>query len=142
MQRETWQAPHQAQGLTFESICRRKTALLTIAQAALEDAWEFMDGRPCALFILDESACILSRCGDPQTVEQLAELGFRDGSYCAESIIGSCALSLATMPGQPTKPLAISILNRRCIHGRSARRRCSITMGVCSAPSLVLSGGA
>ncbi|MDV1856516.1 dihydroxyacetone kinase operon transcriptional regulator DhaR [Citrobacter freundii] len=103
MQRETWQAPHQAQGLTFESICRRKTALLTIAQAALEDAWEFMDGRPCALLILDESACILSRCGDPQTVEQLAELGFRDGSYCAESIIGSCALSLATMPGQPTK---------------------------------------
>ena len=100
MQRETWQAPHQAQGLTFESICRRKTALLTIAQAALEDAWEFMDGRPCALLILDESACILSRCGDPQTVEQLAELGFRDGSYCAESIIGSCALSLATMPGR------------------------------------------
>lgn len=103
MQRETSQAPHQAQGLTFESICRRKTALLTIAQAALEDAREFMDGRPCALLILDESACILSRCGDPQTVEQLAELGFRDGSYCAESIIGSCALSLATMPGQPTK---------------------------------------
>lgn len=76
MQRETWQAPHQAQGLTFESICRRKTALLTIAQAALEDAWEFMDGRPCALLILDESACILSRCGDPQTVEQLAEPRF------------------------------------------------------------------
>lgn len=42
MQRETWQAPHQAQGLTFESICRRKTALLTIGQAALEDAWEFL----------------------------------------------------------------------------------------------------
>ncbi len=67
MQRETWQTPHQAQGLTFDSICRRKTALLTIGQAALEDAWEFMDGRPCALFILDESACILSRCGEPQT---------------------------------------------------------------------------
>ena len=96
---------------------------------------EFMDGRPCALLILDESACILSRCGDPQTIEQLAELGFRDGSYCAESIIGSCALSLATMPGQPTKPLALSTLNRRCIRGRFARRQCSITMGVCLAPS-------
>ena len=103
MQRETWQTPHQAQGLTFESICRRKTALLTIGQAALEDAWEFMDNRPCALFILDESACILSRCGDPQTLDQLAALGFRDGSYCAESIIGSCALSLASMLGQPVK---------------------------------------
>lgn len=103
MQRETWQAPHQAQGLTFESICRRKAGLLTIGQAALEDAWEYMDARPCALLILDESACILSRCGDPQTIAQLAELGFLDGSYCAESIIGSCALSLAMMPGQPTK---------------------------------------
>ena len=156
MQRETWQTPHQAQGLTFDSICRRKTALLTIGQAALEDAWEFMDGRPCALFILDESACILSRCGEPQTLAQLAALGFRDGSYlltigqaaledawefmdgrpcalfildesacilsrcgepqtlaqlaalgfrdgsyCAESIIGTCALSLAAMQGQP-----------------------------------------
>ncbi|VTN11877.1 DNA-binding transcriptional regulator DhaR [Raoultella terrigena] len=62
-----------------------------------------MDSRPCGLFILDESACILSRCGDPQTLDQLAELGFRDGSYCAESIIGSCALSLASMLGQPVK---------------------------------------
>ncbi|WP_434583014.1 dihydroxyacetone kinase operon transcriptional regulator DhaR [Klebsiella sp. R390] len=103
MQRDTWQAPHQAQGLTFESICRRKTALLTIGQAALEDAWEFMDGRPCALFILDESACILSRCGEPQTLAQLEALGFLDGSYCAESIIGSCALSLASMLGQPVR---------------------------------------
>lgn len=103
MQRDTWQAPHQAQGLTFESICRRKTALLTIGQAALEDAWEFMDGRPCALFILDESACILSRCGEAQTLAQLETLGFLDGSYCAESIIGSCALSLASMLGQPVR---------------------------------------
>ncbi|MBJ3814982.1 PTS-dependent dihydroxyacetone kinase operon transcriptional regulator DhaR [Shimwellia pseudoproteus] len=103
MQRETWTRPHQAQGLTFQSISRRKTALLTIGQAALEDAWEFMDGRPCALFILDESACILTRCGHPQVIEQLGELGFVAGSYCAESIIGSCALSLASMVGQPVK---------------------------------------
>ena len=32
MQRETRQTPHQAQGLTFDSICRRKTALLTIGR--------------------------------------------------------------------------------------------------------------
>lgn len=103
MRRDIWQTPHQAQGLTFESICRRKTTLLTIGQAALEDALEFMDSRPCALFILDESACILSRCGDRQILDQLAELGFRNGSYCAESIIGSCALSLASLLGQPVK---------------------------------------
>jgi transcriptional activator for dhaKLM operon len=135
MQRETWQAPHQAQGLTFESICRRKTALLTIGQAALEDAWEFMDSRPCALFILDESACILSRCGDPQTLAQLAELGFRDGSYCAESIIGSCALSLASMLGQPVKTTGEQHFKQALHGGRLAPRRCLITTGACSAPS-------
>ena len=107
MQRETWQPPHQAQGLTFASICRRKTALLTIGQAALEDAWEYMDNRPCALLILDESACILSCCGDAQTQAKLEALGFRAGSYCAESIIGSCALSLASLLGQPVKTSGI-----------------------------------
>jgi transcriptional activator for dhaKLM operon len=52
-----------------------------------------MDGRPCALFILDESACVLTRCGHPDTLEALDSLGFMAGSYCAESIIGTCSLS-------------------------------------------------
>ena len=97
MQREFWALPHRAQGLTFDSICRRKTAMLTLGQAALEDAWEYMSPRKCALLILDESACVLSRCGDPDTLQRLEALGFADGTYCAESIIGSCALSLAAM---------------------------------------------
>lgn len=105
MQRDFWAPPHRAQGLTFASICRRKTAMLTLGQAALEDAWEYMAPRQCALFILDESACVLSRCGDAETLRQLAELGFVDGTYCAESIIGSCALSLSSMLGQPVKTL-------------------------------------
>ena len=85
--------PHQAQGLTFESICRRKTALLTIGQAALEDAREFMDNRPCALFILDESACFLAAAAIRRPSTSWRRWGFRDGSYCAESIIGSCAFA-------------------------------------------------
>ena len=47
--------------MTFASIYRRKKAMLTLGQAALEDAWEYMAPRECALFILDETACILSR---------------------------------------------------------------------------------
>lgn len=42
MKRETWNVPHQAQGVTFASIYRRKKAMLTLGQAALEDAWEYM----------------------------------------------------------------------------------------------------
>ena len=74
-------------GLTFESICRRKTALLTIAQAALEDAWEYMAPRECALFILDETACILSRNGDPQTLQQLSALGFHDARIAPRELL-------------------------------------------------------
>ena len=80
MKRETWNVPHQAQGVTFASIYRRKKAMLTLGQAALEDAWEYMAPRECALFILDETACILSRNGDPQTLQQLSALGFNDGT--------------------------------------------------------------
>lgn len=43
--------------------------------------------RECALFILDETACILSRNGDPQTLQQLSALGFNDGTYCAEELL-------------------------------------------------------
>lgn len=106
MKRETWNVPHQAQGVTFASIYRRKKAMLTLGQAALEDAWEYMAPRECALFILDETACILSRNGDPQTLQQLSALGFNDGTYCAEGIIGTCALSLAAISGQAVKTMA------------------------------------
>ncbi len=50
---DVWQAPHRAQGATFESICRRKNDLLTLA-VALEDACEYMEPRRCLLMILDE----------------------------------------------------------------------------------------
>lgn len=106
MKRETWNVPHQAQGVTFASIYRRKKAMLTLGQAALEDAWEYMASRECALLILDETACILSRNGDPQTLQQLSTLGFNDGTYCAEGIIGTCALSLAAISGQAVKTMA------------------------------------
>ena len=99
MKRETWNVPHQAQGVTFASIYRRKKAMLTLGQAALEDAWEYMAPRKCALFILDETACILSRNGDPQTLQQLSALGFNDGTYCAEGITVSYThLTLPTTP--------------------------------------------
>lgn len=38
MKRETWNVPHRARGVTFASIYRRKKAMLTLGQAALEDA--------------------------------------------------------------------------------------------------------
>ena len=86
MKRETWNVPHQAQGRDILFIYRRKKAMLTLGQAALEDAWNIWHREVCCL-ILDETACILSRNGDPQTLQQLSALGFNDGTYCAEGIM-------------------------------------------------------
>lgn len=46
-----------ARGLTFDSICRRKTALLTIGRAALEDAWSLWTAAPArCLFLMSPPA--------------------------------------------------------------------------------------
>ena len=45
-------------------------------RAALEDACEYMEPRRCLLMILDESGCMLWRCGDAKTQELLQPLGF------------------------------------------------------------------
>lgn len=50
MKRETWNVPHQAQGVTFASIYRRKKAMLTLGQAALEDARIYGTARVCAVY--------------------------------------------------------------------------------------------
>ncbi len=77
---------------------------------------------------LDETACILSRNGDPQTLQQLSALGLTYGTYCAEGIIGTCALSLAAISGQAVKTMADQhfkqalwngFVQRRCLTARA-----------------------
>lgn len=96
-----WKAPHCALGATFHSICQRKNDLLTLGQAALEDAYEYMEQRRCVLMILDESGCMLWQCGDATTRERLMQLGFVPGAYWAEGDIGTNAPSLAAAEGHP-----------------------------------------
>jgi hypothetical protein len=134
MQRETRQTPHQAQGLTFESICRRKTALLTIGQAALEDAWEFMDNRPCAPFILDESACISAAAAIRRPSTSWRRWDFVTAATARKALSAAARFRWPPCSGSRSKRRARSILNMRCTDGRLAPRRCLITTGVCSVP--------
>ncbi len=43
-----WHPPHSAKGQTLQSLRQRKRDLLTTGEMALEDLYEFMEGRPCA----------------------------------------------------------------------------------------------
>ncbi|MBC3249012.1 PTS-dependent dihydroxyacetone kinase operon transcriptional regulator DhaR [Serratia fonticola] len=118
MQPAVWKAPHRALGTTFDSICRRKDDFITLGQAALEDAWEYMEQRHCVLLILDESGCTLWQCGDKATGEQLLELGFAPGAYWAEGDIGTNAPSLAASEGHPVQIHSDEHV-RQALHGWS-----------------------
>ncbi|CAI0836952.1 Formate hydrogenlyase transcriptional activator [Serratia liquefaciens] len=138
MQPAVWKAPHCALGATFASICQRKNDLLTLGQAALEDACEYMEQRRCLLAILDESGCMLWLCGDVLTRERLQLLGFTPGAYWAEGDIGTNAPSLAASEGHPIQ-IRGSEHVRQALHDwsfcatpvydNSGRQRGSIALG-------------
>ncbi|MFJ3357115.1 dihydroxyacetone kinase operon transcriptional regulator DhaR [Serratia liquefaciens] len=138
MQPAVWKAPHCALGATFASICQRKNDLLTLGQAALEDACEYMEQRRCLLAILDESGCMLWLCGDVLTRERLQLLGFTPGAYWAEGDIGTNAPSLAASEGHPIRVRGSEHVRQALhdwsfcatpVYDNSGRQRGSIALG-------------
>ncbi|MFR9702644.1 dihydroxyacetone kinase operon transcriptional regulator DhaR [Aeromonas sanarellii] len=96
-----WHPPHSAKGQTLHSLRQRKRDLLTTGEMALEDLYEFMEGRPCALLLTDESGCLLAQTGHPETLGELAALGFGPGAFFSEGRIGTNAINLAALEGIP-----------------------------------------
>ncbi|WP_047437925.1 GAF domain-containing protein, partial [Aeromonas sp. ZOR0001] len=96
-----WHPPHSAKGQTLQSLRQRKRDLLTTGEMALEDLYEFMEGRPCALLLTDESGCLLAQTGHPDTLRELAALGFGPGAFFSEGRIGTNAINLAALEGVP-----------------------------------------
>lgn len=138
MQPAVWKVPHCALGATFASICQRKNDLLTLGQAALEDACEYMEQRRCLLAILDESGCMLWLCGDVLTRERLQLLGFTPGAYWAEGDIGTNAPSLAASEGHPIQVRGSEHVRQALhdwsfcatpVYDNSGRQRGSIALG-------------
>ncbi|MGY3896267.1 dihydroxyacetone kinase operon transcriptional regulator DhaR [Aeromonas enterica] len=96
-----WHPPHSAKGQTLQSLRQRKRDLLTTGEMALEDLYEFMEGRPCALLLTDESGCLLARTGHRETLAELEALGFGLGAFFSEGRIGTNAINLAALEGIP-----------------------------------------
>lgn len=96
-----WHPPHCARGQTLQSLRQRKRDLLTTGEMALEDLYEFMEGRPCALLLTDESGCLLARTGHGETLKELDALGFGPGAFFSEGRIGTNAINLAALEGIP-----------------------------------------
>ncbi|MCS3407051.1 dihydroxyacetone kinase operon transcriptional regulator DhaR [Serratia sp. AKBS12] len=138
MHPSAWKVPQRALGTTFSSVCQRKNDLLTLGQAALEDAYEYMEQRRCVLMILDESGCMLWQCGDITTREQLAQLGLLPGAYWTEGDIGTNAPSLAACEGHPIQVSGNQHVRRALhdwsfcatpVYDNSGRQRGAIALG-------------
>ena len=129
MQPMPWKMPHRATGATLRSICQRKNDLLVLGQAALEDAYEYMESRPGGLQILDESGCLQWQCGHIKTRMALAELGFDIGSYWAEGHIGTNAPALAMRDGNPVQ-----------VHGAEQLKQALRACHCCATPVYANSG--
>ena len=112
-----WHPPHCARGQTLESLRQRKRDLLTTGEMALEDLYEFMEGRPCALLLTDESGCLLARTGHPDTLQALAALGFGPGAFFSEGRIGTNAVNLAALEGCRSASAAPSTSTSVCTPG-------------------------
>ncbi|WP_349920074.1 dihydroxyacetone kinase operon transcriptional regulator DhaR [Aeromonas veronii] len=110
--RELWHPPHSARGQTLHSLRQRKRDLLTTGEMALEDLYEYMEGRPCALLLTDESGCLLARTGHGETLAELEALGFGPGAFFSEGRIGTNAVNLAALTGTPLTVSGIQHFNR------------------------------
>ncbi|MFL9592420.1 dihydroxyacetone kinase operon transcriptional regulator DhaR [Aeromonas schubertii] len=96
-----WQPPHQARGQTLQSMLQRKRDLVVTGEMALEDLYEYMEGRRCALLLTDESGCLLARVGHGEILAALGELGLLQGAFLSEGRLGSNAINLAGHLGTP-----------------------------------------
>jgi transcriptional activator for dhaKLM operon len=130
MQPAVWKAPHCALGATFASICQRKNDLLTLGQAALEDACEYMEQRRCLLAILDESGCMLWLCGDVLTRERLQLLGFTPAPTGRKVISAPMHRRWRRRRGIRYRYAAASTCVRRCTTGHSAPPQSMTTAAV------------
>ncbi|TKI07297.1 dihydroxyacetone kinase operon transcriptional regulator DhaR [Martelella alba] len=100
---DIWRMPPRASGMTFQSLCQRQRDVLVLAQATLEDAWEYMAPRPCVLQIMNASGCVLWQCGAVEVTERLAVLGILPGCYWSEDYLGANAPALAIHTAAPVR---------------------------------------
>jgi transcriptional activator for dhaKLM operon len=103
LQPDVWRQPPRASGVTFQSLCQRQRDLLVLAQATLEDAWEYMAPQPCLLQVMNANGCVLWQCGETGVARELAKLGIQPGCYWAEDYIGANAPTLAIQSAAPVQ---------------------------------------
>ncbi|WCE31727.1 dihydroxyacetone kinase operon transcriptional regulator DhaR [Vibrio sp. SCSIO 43137] len=113
-----WHKPHIASGTTLESFNKRNLAVTCIAEAVLEDAYEYMESRHCCFLVTDETGCTMSILGHPELLQELSSMGISKGSFWSEGRLGTNAINLCLQTHETESIFAAEHFNTR-LHGYS-----------------------
>ncbi len=124
-----WHPPHSAKGQTLQSLRQRKRDLLTTGEMALEDLYEFMEGRPCALLLTDER---LPAGPDrpPRHPARAGGAGVWPRRLLQRGRIGTNAINLAALEGCHSASAVPSTSIRPSIPGTAAPARSTTATAV------------
>ncbi len=113
-----WLKPHVAVGTTLDSFLKRNLAATCIAEAILEDAFQFLESRRCCFLVTDETGCTMSIIGHHEMIEELRTLGIKKGAFWSEGRLGTNAINLSLHTHETVSLFSAQHFNTK-LHGYS-----------------------
>lgn len=85
----------------FERMMQRASSLIDLARPIIEDVAQAVEGSGYAVLLANAARCILMVIGDDMGMAYLASKGVNPGTYLAEYMVGTMAVSLALHDSMP-----------------------------------------
>lgn len=101
---------------TLSLALERQRTFRLIARPIMEDIYQCIEGIGTCLVLVDGIACVLEVLGDPLTVRQLENEGFKTGAVLNEKFIGTTAFSIALLDSSPALVVGAEHF-LECFHG-------------------------
>ncbi len=88
---------------SLRATLKRYVTLLRIARPIMEDIYQYVEGCPLALVLVDSTGCLLEMLGGEQILADLKTLGVRPGVFLDEGRAGTNAVAIAITEGVPAQ---------------------------------------
>ena len=87
----------------LQATLERHANLINIARPIMEDIYQFVEGSPLVLALIDSTGCLIQILGDKELLGELEDMGFKPGVFFDEGRTGTNAVAIALNEGLPTQ---------------------------------------
>ncbi len=94
---------HYREAEDFDEQQQASFDLIAIARPFMEDVYQFSGERDIAVYLTDDTLCVLNWVGDSTLFATLAERGLRPGAILRETHVGTNAAAMALSEGIPVQ---------------------------------------